>query len=167
MTDTTETMNERKDALKLYEVGFHIIPSLSEEQIAQEVADIKAIIEKAGGTIASEGAPKLHPLAYEIAKVTAGVKRNHDRSYFGFVKFDCTGEEAVTIKEALDKKDTLIRFVLIKTVKENTLYGTKTATRGDSIRSPKKSKEDEEKEGVASPITAAELDKTIDDLVIE
>lgn len=167
MTDEAITTTEREDALKLYEVGFHIIPTLSDEQIAQEVADIKAIIEKAGGVIASEGAPKLQPLAYEIAKVTGGVKRNHDRAYFGFVKFDSTGDEAVVVKENLDKKDTLIRFILLKSVKENTLYGTKLATRGDAIRSTKKSKEDEDKEGTAAPITEAELDKTIDELVIE
>lgn len=167
MTDELITGEERADALKLYEVGFHIVPTLSEEQIAQEVTDIKAIIEKAGGVIASEGAPKLTPLLYEISKVTAGVKRNQDRAYFGFVKFDAIGEEVTVIKENLDKKDTLIRFILLKTVKENTLYGAKQATRGDSIRSTKKSKEDEEKEVVASPITAAELDKTIDELVIE
>ncbi len=167
MSDETTQMSEREDALKLYEVGFHIIPTLSEEQIGQEVAQIKAIIEKAGGKVVYEEAPRLRPLAYEIPKMTNGVRRNHDRSYFGFIKFDCTGEEATAIKEALDKKDTILRFILLKTVKENILYGSKLAIRGDSIRSTKKSKEDEEKEGIATPITAAELDKTIDELVIE
>jgi ribosomal protein S6 len=167
MSNEPTGMEEMENGLKLYEVGFHLVPTLSEEQVVEEVAEIKAIIEKNKGTIASEETPKLRNLAYPIAKVTAGVKRTHDKAYFGFVKFDAGSEEAVTIKEALDKKDTIIRFILIKTVKENILYGSKLATRSESIRSTKKSKEDEGKEPIASPVTEAELDKTIDELVIE
>ena len=159
-------MNENQENEgKIYEVGFHLVPFLSEEQVVEEVASIKAIIEKHNGEIIHEDAPKLRPLSYEIAKVTAGVKRNHDQAYFGFIKYNGSAEGAIAIKTDLDKKDTIIRFILIKTIKDNTMYGNRAA-RVDGPRG-KKGKDEEGKEGVASPLTEAEMDKTIDELVIE
>jgi ribosomal protein S6 len=146
----------------IYEVGFHLVPFLSEEQIGAEVTEIKAIIEKHNGAVVSEEFPKLKPLAYEISKVTGGVKRNHDKAFFGFVKFAGTPEGVIETKTDLDKKDTIIRFILIKTIKDNTLYGSRVA-RTDGPR-PKKGKDED---GVVSPISEAEIDKSIEELVIE
>jgi len=149
---------------KIYEIGFNLVPHLAEDKIAAEVADIKAIIEKNKGTVIYEEAPKLRPLAYDIATTTAGVKRTHSQAYFGFIKFETTGSDVMEVKIALDKKDTIIRYLLIKTIKDNTMYGTKMA-RTDGPR-PKKGKEDG-KDGVPSPMSQADMDKTIDELVIE
>ena len=150
----------------IYEIGFHLVPHLSEDKIGAEVADIKAIIEKNGGTVIYEEAPKMRPLAYDISKVTDGVKRNNSQAYFGFIKFNGTAQGVVETKVGLDKKDTIIRFLLVKTVKDNTMHGNKLA-RVDGPR-PKKPKGEEGKDGaVASPMTQAEMDKTIDELVIE
>jgi len=155
--------NELNDTIKVYEAGFLLVPFISEEQVTAEAADIKAIIEKNGGVVIHEEAPKLRPLAYEISKVTAGQKRKNDKAFFGFVKFTALPEAAVTIKADLDKKDTIIRFILIKTIKDNTLYGAK-AVRSENGKLNKKADDKDEKD---ASLDEATIDKTIDQLVIE
>lgn len=164
---TEEINQEISDELKVYEVGFHLVPSISEEQVAVELADIKKSIEKNGGIFLSEEAPKLHPLAYEIAKKVGGVNRKFTQAYFGFIKFEAAGETVVNIKTDLDKKDSIIRFIMIKTIKDNTLYGLRVARSEGSGKAIRKPTKEEAGKGAVSPVAEAEIDKEIENLVIE
>ncbi len=163
MTNDTEILDGTNEGLHIYEVGFHIIPSITEEQAALEAAEIKAVVENHKGVVIHEDMPKLRPLSYEISKVTDSVKKTYDNAYFGFIKFEGTTDNTEAIKIDLDKKDKIIRFILIKTVKDNTLYGGKMARENGTRTIKKPTKEDK----AGEPVSEAELDKTIDELVIE
>ena len=65
-------------------------------------------------------------------------------------------------KNKLDLDPNLIRFLILKTVKENTIFAKKF-THGETYKKPlsKKNKEDE----VVTPIDKEEIDKEIDALV--
>ncbi len=49
----------------------------------------------------------------------------YDTAYFGWIKFEAAPEAALEIKKAMDANEKVLRYLLIKTARENTLYGDK------------------------------------------
>lgn len=162
---TTEDLGN--DEKTVYELGFHIIPSLSEDEVSKEFAEIKAFIEKFGGEIISEGSPKAMQLAYIMAKKQEGKNAKFDSSFFGWVKFEAGPENAISLKEDMDLRKSILRFIIIKTVREDTSIGHRPIikrTEEESTQIQKKPEIKTEKEP-SKPISEAELDKTIEELV--
>src|SRR3972149_2916483 len=62
---TSET-SENEVLSRIYEVGYHIIPTIAEENLEKVVGGIRATIEKAGGSFIAGGAPTLTKLAYPM-----------------------------------------------------------------------------------------------------
>lgn len=158
MTETVKT-----DKATVYEVGFHIVPAVSPETLPKEVDAIKAVLTGAGATIISEEFPKLRTLAYTLVKAIGPVRNKYDTAHFGWIKFEAPAESQVEIKKALDANEKIIRFLIVKTVKENTLYGAtilpqikEEGAKTDEVSAPKE----------APAPSQEELDKTIDKLVI-
>ncbi|HEY4500466.1 MAG TPA: 30S ribosomal protein S6 [Candidatus Paceibacterota bacterium] len=150
----------------VYEVGFHIVPAVSPEKLPEKVDAIKAILGQSGATIISEEFPKLRNLAYMLMKIIGPTRHKYDTAYFGWIKYEMSPDFATDVKKALDTDEKILRYLIVKTVRENTLYGTKILPEGeretvktDDIKEVKRPKE--------MPITSAEeLDKSIDKLVI-
>jgi len=156
---------ESEEELKVYELGFHIVPAVPEEHLAGEVQKLKEVITANKGTLVSEDFPKLRTLAYTIQKHVAGRNIKCDRAYFGWVKFMMPAEGMEPVKAALDSNDHLLRYLLIKTVKESTLYGGRhfsPKTESAPIQAPKKIQKEE-----LTQTSMAEIDKEIEGLVIE
>lgn len=149
---------------QVYEVGFHLVPSLPEEKLAGEFATIKDVIEKNGGMFISDDFPKLIPLAYEMTKVVEARHDKFTKAYFGWIKFDLDPAMIKNVKEALDASPVILRYLIIKTVRENTLIGNMLKIREKSaeIAADKKIETAE-----ALPVNEAEIDKQIDSLVTE
>ncbi len=101
----------------IYEVGYHLLPTLAEDTIPAHTEAVKAIITAAGGEVISEGLPELKNLAYPIEKQT--------KAYFGWIKFSVSPEEIGKIKVSLDSTKTILRHLIIGTVKESTLMADK------------------------------------------
>ncbi len=101
-----------REGFTLYELGFHLLPTIVEEEVAGRFGDLKALVEEQGGTVVSEGFPSLMPLAYTIA-VKAG---KFDRAYFGWMKFELEPSHIAAIKDATDVNPDILRFIIIKTV---------------------------------------------------
>ncbi|MCI5108636.1 MAG: 30S ribosomal protein S6 [Candidatus Pacebacteria bacterium] len=137
---------------QIYEIGFHILPTVAEEALGDEVSKIRTEIEK-GGEVISEEYPKLQDLEYSISKYIDTKKSKFDRAYFGWIKFEGDAELALSIKKVCDNHSNILRYLIIKTVRENTLVKPKE---------PKKEGEVEGKE-----FSKEEVDKSIDELVIE
>ena len=57
-TQTDETVSSSEDQGLVYELAFHLLPTMGDDEIAKKVAGLKAKIEKGSGTIISEDAPK-------------------------------------------------------------------------------------------------------------
>lgn len=150
-----------KEGMQVYEVGFHIAPFVGDENVAHEVTLIKDALEKIKAEVISEDFPRLRALAYPIDKQIKGDKKISNEAYFGWIKFEAPTEAIEGFKKEMESKDNIIRFLIIKTVRENTLYGVKFL-RDREIKREKKDAEGEAKQEV----NVEELDKTIDNLVV-
>jgi ribosomal protein S6 len=153
----------KENAVKVYEVGYLLTPAIAEEQVAGEVEKLKATIQKFDGVLITEDFPKLRQLAYTIAKSANGaLKQRFDKAYFGWVKFEASATAATNIKTELDKNTAILRLMLITTVRENTMTAPKIAFKEDD----KPAKAPDEVAAVL-PINEEELNKSIDNLVVE
>lgn len=167
MTETKDT----KDGIKVYEIGFHLAPIVGEDNIAHEVSLIRDLLDGIKAEVVSEDLPRLCSLAYPLSKVIKGAKRTFKESFFGWVKFEADAENVASLKAGVEKLENVLRFLIIKTVRDNTLYGPKFATKEQIKGALKKDGEDESEfttlpEKEKPELTPAELDKTIDDLVV-
>lgn len=165
-----ETVETKIDE-KVYEVGYHLVSSIAEENILAEVEKIKQILNKENAVIISEENPKLRPLAYIIKKAFSGTYKKFDKAYFGFIKFSLTeGGDITKIDSFMKSNEPVLRYIVIKTVRENTMFYPKSLSFVDkevkfklekSERAEKAEKEIKE----AKPASIEEIDKSIDELV--
>ena len=154
MEENQELDTEKE--MRVYEASFLLAPSLADEKLLQTLAAIKEILTKNNATILSEGFPKLRPLAYSINK--------YESAFFGWLKFESASETLVLLREFLKNNKEVIRFLIIKTVRENAVI---TPIFFGKIR-PRAEKDSAKEETLAVPkMTNEELDKTIEELVVE
>lgn len=157
---TEETVkNESKESHVVYEVGFLLLPTLPEEKMPEITANIKGIIEKKGGEIISEEAPKMRPLAYEMSKMIATKKQGFDHAYFGWVKFEINSAELAVVKKSIEAMEEVLRALFIKTIRESTLMAAKVSDR--EAQKPKAQTEE-----VVATDSIEEIDKSIEALVV-
>lgn len=157
----SETENEAVD--RVYELGYLLVPTISEEDLPVQYGNLKELVSSFGGTIISDEMPKMIQLAYEMVKVVSNVRNKFNTAYFGWVKFTMNSDKVLALKKKLDLDSSVIRFLILKTVKENTI-ASKRFVRGDMVhRRPKISKN--EGEETTLPINKEEIDKEIDALI--
>lgn len=119
--------HERQEGIRVYELGFHFVPTLSEDEVVVQFSHLKSLIEKKGGTFISEEVPQMINLAYEITKTLKAQKKRYTSAYFGWVKFDIDPSELAGIEKDVKAFEPILRYILITTVRENTLVGEKEA----------------------------------------
>ena len=157
----------KKESATVYELGFHLIPTVAPEQVAGEFSAIKDLIEKNGGEFISEESPKLRTLSYEITKKINNMNVRFSTAYFGWVKFEISKDALSVVKESVEKNDKMLIYILINTVKENTLIPSKYLAPKDG-KSKKIDTQAKIGNGEVKPISKeeeAEIEKTIDELV--
>lgn len=155
------TKESSKDNVKVYEVGFHIAPFVGEENVLHEVSRIKDALDAIKAEVISEDFPRLRALAYPIAKIIKGDKKVSTEAYFGWIKFEVASDKIEGFKKEIEKIDNVIRSLVIGTVRENTLYGAKFVQDKEAKRAEKTAKPEAKEE-----VNEAELDKSIDNLVV-
>ena len=106
---------------QIYEIGFLVLPSISEDDVLTEVANIKAILEKQGADFLSGDEPKLIELAYPISKTFGAEKQIFEKGYFAWMKFEMEVGKLAELKLELDKYENILRYLLIKTIKKDVL----------------------------------------------
>ena len=133
MTDPIESVESGSDNLRVYEVGYLLLPSIPEEKVPDEVSRITKFITDANGTIIKSGTPVLQPLAYEMEKHIATRNERFNDAYFGFVVFEGGPKIAISLKTELDATPSILRFLLIKTEREVVppVRKSKSAPEGD------------------------------------
>ncbi len=153
---------EKEIRLHVYEVGYIMLPTIAEEGLGEEVTLFKDMFVENGAVFISDEYPKLIELAYEMSRSIENKKQKFSYGYFGWVKFECTTDQAKVIKEILDKNEKLVRFLMIKTVRENTMSVKRSYSKQDgaSKRRPTTKTKD------AEPINEEVIDKEIDALVV-
>jgi ribosomal protein S6 len=152
--------------VQIYETGYHVLESVSEEDLQGEVSKIHAIISENGGNIISEGAPALRQLAYTISKKVGTKTLKFSKAYFGWVKFEVNRENILKIKETIESMPSILRFIIIKTVRENTMHTPKIPMFKKENVSEEEG-DDKLAEREKTPASEAEIDKSIDELIIE
>ena len=117
LNDTNDVSEPR-----IYELGFHISPSLDSEGTKKKINDLKKIISKHGGEVISEGEPLHVDLAYEIVCVIDNRKEKYRDAHFSFIKFSMTPDNAIILEKEVSAAPEIIRSLLIRTSAEETVH---------------------------------------------
>lgn len=154
---------EKGQEAVIYEIGFHLVPSLGEETAALRAGEIRSLLEEKGGAVLHEGTPEHMRLAYTMRKQIAGAYEKYDNAYFGWVKFTLQPALVAEVKEALDAHEEVIRYIIVKTNGEAYKPTEKKNERGE---------EPIEAKGVGASgagdkadVSEEELEKAVDDIV--
>ncbi len=159
-----ENNNENSETnSRIYEIGYLLVPTISEENVPVNYGNLKELVTSMGGEIIFDEMPKMIPLAYIMSKVLQNVRNKFDSAYFGWVKFEMSPEKVMELKKKLNLDPNFIRFLILKTVRENTIAAKRFIGR-DSRRKVFTAKKEGENETTA-PIDKEEIDKEIDAMV--
>ena len=153
--------------LRIYEVGYHITPNAKEEDLDAIVGGIRSVIEKAGGSFISEGAPALTRLAYPMEVLEGEKHTEYDRGFFGWIKFEAPIEVAQALEVALRESKDFIRFIVFQTVREDTRAKMKApqlreVKRTDTIKAAPRRVEES-----TGPVSEEKLEKALEDITAE
>ncbi len=169
MEDKKKQEEIEEVAPRLYEVGFHLLPTIAEGDVAGVVSTIQTTIEGARGNITDSAAPEILELAYPMTRTIANKNYTFDTAYFGWTKFEVTPVGLAMIQEELDDNEHILRFLITKTTADSTLVAQQLASIKKQADARKKTTEGEKKEEKKDEAVTSEkdLDKTIEELVIE
>ncbi len=109
---------EDESISSVYEIGYHLVPTLSEEGVTAAVKDITELLKKNGAETVGDHFPAKIPLAYTIQKRVAGKILRFDEAYFGWVAFEMPREAVAVIKEALDAHPAVLRYLIVTTSRD-------------------------------------------------
>lgn len=161
--------HEDEDVAKVtYELGYHLVPSLGEDDLALRVGELQKAISAAHGSIDSEGYPQSFVLAYTMHKLRGGKWDRYDSSFFGWIRFELPVEEMVAFREALDHNEHLIRYLLIKLDAAALAPAPVRAPRregGEVATEPKALVKRQDEEDKGEEVSEEELDKQIEELI--
>ena len=153
-------------ATRIYEVGYLIVPTVKEEDVEKIVGGIRSEIEKGGGSFIAEGAPSMMRLAYPMWGREAGRKVEYDRGYFGWIKFEASIEAADLLDKTLKRNANVMRFILFRTVREDTRAKMKApqlreVKRTDTIKTTRRVEEP------SAPVSEEQLEKALSEITQE
>jgi len=115
-------MLESENESRIYEIGFLLVPGLSQEgEVSEEIEKLHTAIETAGGQILTEGAPEYIDLAYPVEGSVASGQTLYREAYFGWIKFALDPASLEAFKETVNRLSTVVRYLIIKTDRENTI----------------------------------------------
>ncbi len=146
---------------QVYELGYLLIPTIKEEDVSVNYGNLKEFVMSLGGEVIADDMPKMINLAYSMQKVVSNVRNKFNKAYFGWVKFTMSSQKVLEFKKRLDLDSSFIRFLILKTVKENTI-ATKRFVRRETYRKPKTKNIENE---TAVLINKEEIDKEIDAMI--
>ena len=156
-----EVENNKADK-RVYELGYLLVSTLSPEEMPVASGELKELISSFEGDHISEDMPKLINLAYPMVKVVSNVRSKFDTGYFGWFKFFMSPEKVLELKKKVDLHPNIIRFLILKTVQENTLASKRFVGRDSAYRKTAHKKDKQEE---AEPIDKEEIDKEIEAMI--
>ena len=159
---------------RVYELGYHLVPTLAEEQIPAASGAVRGMIERISKDIIAEELPVFIDLAYQIVKTVEHKNKRFNDAYFGWIKFEATPSDIATLEEELKKDDNVLRYLVVKTTRENTFLSKKFPSSNAKSRDTEMPADviSEEapvaavEEAAIAPVAVEdELDKAIEELV--
>ena len=167
-TQATDASSEAEvtSAPIIYEVGFHLVPTIAEDGVGTAVEKVRKLIGDDAEFI-SEGYPQKINLAYVIERATQGKREKYAEAWFGWIKFAQNRNKIPQLEAALNESREVLRSLIIQTVREDIAPPKARAVfssdrlEGETIKKPAAPAE------AAAPVSEAELDKSIDALTQE
>lgn len=89
-----------------YELGFHLTPDLTEDEVKNAAEELTSEISKKGGVVSFAKEPQRFRLAYPI--------KHKLSSYFGFILFTAPKDAIAALQEEFKLNTQLLRYVVIK-----------------------------------------------------
>ena len=108
---------EAQDEQSAYELAFHILPTVAEEEVSAVFESLKEAATKAGGTITNEEAPDKFALAYEVVKRIDGKNQKFESAYFGWIRFSAPSAAIAAVTESVETNGQILRHLLIRLTK--------------------------------------------------
>lgn len=163
------------DERRVYELGYHMVPTLSEEELQKELNSLRGAIKEVGGNFIMEGEPTMMDLAYTMYINEGGTNTGFDTAYFGWIKFDVAPEQLSHIEEEIiGGNKHILRHLLFKTVAEDTRAEikldqlTEVKSSETLAKAPKaETQESEQLSEDEKKKAAAKLDETLDKILEE
>jgi len=97
---------KEKCLMKHYELLFVVKATLTAEEIAAQIATVKASIEKDGGEIVSTNDMGMRKLAYEVSK--------NNRGYYTVFYFKSNPANIMEIERLLRLNENILKFMTVK-----------------------------------------------------
>jgi len=148
---------------RCYELGYLLVPTIPEDEVGAMYGNLKELILNHNGVVVSDDMPRMIDIAYEMTKVLQNVRHRFKNAYFGWIKFEMNTTDVLNLKKQLDLDLNIIRFLILKTVKENTIASKRFIHKDNSRRKIPGVKKAVEGEDVE--INKEEIDKEIDAMV--
>jgi ribosomal protein S6 len=161
-TAKENTVHEHDD-LGLYEAGFLILSTTPEDKVSEEASAISEIITRNGGKVMTTEGPTLRGLAYTMTKHVSGKNIPHDTAYFGSIYFDAPATIITSIEKEIGNLPNVLRSLVIETAPEALLPRERKVM---GKIEPEKFRPEKPATPVA-PVSEEELDKTIEELVVQ
>lgn len=153
--------NVTKDPRPVYEVGFHVVPTVAEGDVAGVVEKIRAEVAKGNAEIITEQFPARMTLAYMVERATSGKREKYTEAYFGFIKFATERENIAALEAMLRNTKEILRYLLVETVREDApvrrAIFTSDRLEGETIKKPASAPEESK-----GPVSEEELEKSIE-----
>lgn len=157
----SENNTENNVDSRVYEVGYLLAPTVAEDKVAEHYVALKDLVHSLGGVVIADEMPRMISLAYTIEKVVQNVRSKYDTAYFSWNKFEMDPTQVLELKKKLDLDGSIVRFLLIKTIRENTVAAKRFVNRDGIRRKAPVAGENE----VVAPINKEEIDKEIEAMV--
>lgn len=102
---------------RVYELGFHLDPELSAEEVKKAYQGIREAIAQKGSVVA-EGEPLMIQLAYTISRQETTGRRDFNSAYFAWIAYEMTPADHDEILSAANAEKRIFRFIDVLTTKD-------------------------------------------------
>ena len=158
------TQANTDDSRQVYEVGFHVVPTIAEAEVGGVVDAIHSELTPLAAEIIKEEFPHKLALAYTIERSSHGKREKYSEAYFGWIKFATEPENIPALMEKLRAMKEVLRFLCVETVREDAqaprrAVFTSDRLEGETIKKPAAATEQ------GGEVSEEELNKSIDALV--
>jgi len=151
----SEMMTEPYADVRVYELGFHVLPTVGESGSHDVMNELADMVKGSGAEVLTSETPEFIELAYPMLKIIDNKRSFFETAYFGWVKFALTADKVAEIEKEVKSRKDILRFILIKTIAEDVALMTESDARGD--RNDRNNRE-EKKASTQTQVTEATSD---------
>lgn len=114
---TEETLDTEHAETRVYELGFHLDPELSDSDAKKMYQTLRDLAESKGAIIA-EGLPQKIQLAYTVSRTEQSVRQDFNSSFFSWFAYEVDGAGHDAVVQAAKAENRIFRFIDLRTTKE-------------------------------------------------